>query len=375
MQILVNRSALVKDLNLVAGVTERRATIPILNHILLEGDGDESAAKVTLKGTDLDVSLTATCDAAITGSGAICLNAKKLFEVVRSLPDGEITINVNQDQQAEILSGKARFKLLGLPKVDFPEVKATDEWLVSIPAATLATFISHTAFAMTIDESRYALNGVQLELTSTAARMIATDGHRLSFISAAADYGAQGLGEAVVSLIPKKAVAELARLCNESPERKVDFAQDADHLYFKIGRRSLSSRRLTGNFPNYDLVLPKDNRHKAVVEAEALAQAIRRVALMADAQSSCVKLEVSQNHLKISAQSSDVGESVEELAVAYDGPDITIGFNAKYVLDFFLAISGGQVSVEFKDDKTQAQMRSASESVYDFRYVIMPMRF
>jgi DNA polymerase-3 subunit beta len=366
MHFTVSKSALLKELNLVQGVVERKNTIPILSHLLLES----VTGGISIKGTDLDVSLTTQCEAEVKAEGSICLQAKKLFEIVRSLPEAEIEIKVEDGEQVKISCLKSRFKMVGLGKDNFPEVKTLEADTVRLPASLLATFIGRTQFAITNEESRYALNGAKFEISDNGVRMIATDGHRLSFIEKQDKFYE---GEKIDVLIPRKTLGELARLSAES-EGTVEFAKDDNHLYFKVGKRLLSSRRLSGQFPNYELVLPKNNEHRAKVDANVIASAIRRVALMADERSHSVKFEATTNSLKISSQAAEVGESHDEIALDYSGPDITAGFNAQYLLDFFTVISDGEVYLEFKDGNSQVQLKSGTENEYDFRYIVMPMR-
>ena len=371
MHFTVSKSALLKELNLVQGVVERKNTIPILSHLLLES----VTGGISIKGTDLDVSLTTQCEAEVKEEGSICLQAKKLFEIVRSLPEAEIEIKVEDGEQVKISCLKSRFKMVGLGKDNFPEIKTLEADTVRLPASLLATFIGRTQFAITNEESRYALNGAKFEISTEGVRMIATDGHRLSFIQKQDKFYE---GETIDVLIPRKTLNELARLAAES-DGTVEFAKDDNHLYFKVGKRLLSSRRLSGQFPNYELVLPKNNEHRAKVDANVIASAIRRVALMADERSHSVKLEAashegSSGSLKISSQAAEVGESHDEIALDYSGPDITAGFNAQYLLDFFTVISDGEVYLEFKDGNSQVQLKSGTENEYDFRYIVMPMR-
>ena len=366
MHFSVSKSALLKELNLVQGVVERKNTIPILSHLLLES----VAGGISIKGTDLDVSLTTQCEAEVKQTGAICLQAKKLFEIVRALPEAEIEFEISEQEQVKITCLKSRFKMVGLGKDNFPEVKTFDAPTVPLPASLLVTFISRTVFAITNEESRYALNGAKFEVSDEGVRMIATDGHRLSFIQKQDKFYE---GEKIDVLIPRKTLNELARLSAES-DGTVEFGKDDNHLYFKVGKRLLSSRMLTGQFPNYELVLPKGNDQRATTDANLVASALRRVALMADERSHSVKLEVGSNTLKVSSQAAEVGESHDEIAVDYSGPDITAGFNAQYLLDFFTVIQDGAVFFEFKDGNSQVQLRSGTENEYDFRYIVMPMR-
>ena len=226
------------------------------------------------------------------------------------------------------------------------------------------------AAAATNEESRYALNGAKFELSGEGLRMIATDGHRLSFIEKKGTFVEDMKVEAI---IPKKTLTELVKLSSET-EETVEFGKDDNHLFFRFGKRLLVSRMLSGQFPNYEMVLPKENKQQFVIESQRIAAAVRRVALMADERSHAIKFEVSEGQLNITAQASDVGEAGETLPIEYTGDSMSSGFNAQYVNDFFGVINEGEVRFEFKDGNSQVQLRSVADSDYDFRYVIMPMR-
>lgn len=366
MHFIVGKSAFLKELNLIQGVVERKNTIPILSNLLLETTEDG----VSIKGTDLDVSITTSCEAEVKKSGAICVQAKKLFEIVRSLPEAEIEIKRNEGDQVLLTCERSKFKMVGLGKENFPEVNAFTGPFVALPAPLLSTFINRTVFAITNEESRYALNGAKFELADTGVRMVATDGHRLSFIEKQDKFYE---GDKVDVLIPRKTLAELAKLCAEA-NGVVEFGKDDNHLYFKVEKRLLASRTLSGQFPNYELVLPKDKRTPVNFESGRLFGAIRRVALMADEKSHSVKFDLTDGQVRITSQAADVGESEDVLPVEYSGPAITIGFNAQYLLDFFGVIPDGDVIFDLKDGNSQVQLRAAAENEYDFRYIVMPMR-
>lgn len=366
MNFVVSKSVFLKELNLIQGVVERKNTIPILSNLLLETtDGG-----VTIKGTDLDVSITTNCEAEVKKPGSICVQAKKLFEIIRSLPEAEIEIKCNEQSQVLLTCERSKFKLVGLGKENFPEVHSFAGPFVALPASLLSTFINRTVFAITNEESRYALNGAKFELSVTGVRMVATDGHRLSFIEKVDNFYE---GDKVDVLIPRKTLSELAKLSAEA-NGVLEFGKDDNHLYFKVGKRLLSSRTLSGQFPNYELVLPKDKRTPVVFENARLFGAIKRVALMADEKSHSVKFDLTEGQVRITSQAADVGESEDILSVDYNGPAITIGFNAQYLLDFFSVIQDGDVIFDLKDGNSQVQLRSALDSEFDFRYIVMPMR-
>lgn len=366
MNISIGKSAFLKELNLIQGIVERKNTIPILSHLLIEAADNQ----IVIRATDLDVSITTQCEANVKKPGAVCVQAKKLFEIVRSLPEADIEIVSNEQDQVTIACERSKFKMVGLGKDNFPPINDFSGSFISLPASLVSSFISHTVFAITNEESRYALNGAKFELSNEGVRMIATDGHRLSFIEKRDKFYE---GEKIDALIPRKTTAELAKLCANA-SGVIYFGKDDNHLYFKVDDRRLTSRILSGQFPNYELVLPKDKRMPIAFNNQRLYGSIKRVALMADEKSHSVKFELSVGQVRISSQAADVGESEDILSVDYDGPSITIGFNAQYLLDFFGVCQDGDVILEFKDANSQVQVRSVLESEYDFRYIVMPMR-
>ncbi len=365
MHLTIGKTSFLKELNMLQGVVEKKSTIPILSNLLLEtADGE-----LWIKGTDLDISISTRCGAEIRQGGAICVQAKKLFEIVRSLPEADIEIKLGANDQVSLVCERSRFKMPGLTKDNFPEIKTFDGGYWSLPAELVRTFISRTIFAITTEESRYALNGAKIELSGKGIRMVATDGHRLSFIEKQADFGDAKLDV----LIPRKTLAELARLCGESNDA-VEIGSGDNQLFFKIGKRLLTSRTLSGQFPNYELVLPKENHNRVIVGNAQVSSAIRRVALMADDRSHAIRFDLKDGQINISSQSSEIGEAGEDLSVEYAGPAITAGFNAQYLLDFFNVIEDGDVIFEFKDGNSATQIKSSNDSDYDLRYIIMPMR-
>ncbi len=366
MLFTTNKSTLLKELNIIQGVVEKKNTIPILSTILLE-TGENG---ITIKGTDLDLAITTFCEAEIKKPGAICLQARKLFEIVKSLPETEIEVKGIEQDQVVITCNRSKFRLVGLGKEHFPRIDYCNTVLVSLPTSLLGTFINRTLFAITNEESRYALNGAKLEISSKGIRMIATDGHRLSFIEKQDQFFE---GESIDVLIPRKTLSELTKLCMES-DGLVEFGKDDNHSYFRIGERLLSSRNLTGQFPNYELVIPKDKRNQIVFDRETLVNSIKRVALMADEKSHSIKFDIDLGLVKISSQATELGDSEDILSIDYNGIPITIGFNAYYLLDFFGVIQDSEIIFEVKDGSSQASLRPSTAAEFDFRYIIMPMR-
>jgi DNA polymerase-3 subunit beta len=237
----------------------------------------------------------------------------------------------------------------------------------------LSGLIARTAFAISTEESRYTLNGGLLVLKPEMAGMVATDGHRLAL--AETDHKFSGLNAEARVLVPKKALTEIQRLAAEAGEDEaIEFARDDSYLFFQVGARRLVSRILTGQFPNYEAVLPRENTKFVVLERSELNDAIRRVSQLADQRSRAVKIAISTEGVEISAQSPEYGEATESLDKEYKGDPITIGFNAQYVLDFLAAAADGPIRLELKDEQSAGELRPMGDEAYRYRYVIMPMR-
>jgi DNA polymerase-3 subunit beta len=369
MEFSVTKSALLNELNTTQGVVERKTTIPILSNLLVEA----REGRVTITATDLELSVRTSCDAKLKKEGAGTIPAKKLLELVRLLPEGEIRFKLLDNHWVEIVSERKKYKLVGMAKENFPALPAMPHVLVKIPAAALEGLISKTKFAISMEESRYTLNGGLLILKPDTLAMVATDGHRLAL--AETDQKLSGLNGEVKVLIPKKAMDEVEKLSAVSgDEAKMDFAKDESHLFFQVGHRLLISRILTGQFPNYEAVLPRDNNKSVVLERVELADAVRRVSQLADQRSHAVKFAVSAEGVEISASSPEYGEAKETIEKDYQGDPIAIGFNSSYVLDFLSAAAEGPVSIELKDEQSAGQMRPLADESYRYRYIIMPMR-
>jgi DNA polymerase-3 subunit beta len=368
LELKVKKADLQKELGLVQSVVEKRHTIPILSHVLIESTQEG----ITICGTDLDVSLRTLCEAEILDEGSLTVQAKKLFEIVRYLPEAEIHLKGEENHRVTLECERSHFKIAGLPRENFPEVPIFGDPQLVIPSNIFKTFIERTIFATTQEESRYALSGVQLEVSAPGAmRMVATDGHRLAFIQKDLDLDKDT--EDMKVLIPRKALAELARLTAESDE-PVEVKCDENHIYFRVGHRQMVSRVLAGQFPNYDMVLPKENNRIVQLSAEMLAAALRRVSLVSDERSRAIRLSVSPGRIDLSSQRADDGEeAAEDVSAGYDGEAFEIGFNSSYLLDFFNVIGSGDVCLEFKDGQGPALLRPSVDE-YDYRYVVMPMR-
>jgi DNA polymerase-3 subunit beta len=369
MEFSVKKFDLLEELNLTQGVVERKTTIPILGNLLCEASGNH----ITLTATDLELSIRTSCEAKVKKEGAGTIPAKKLLELVRLLPEGEIRFKLLENHWVQILADRKTYKMVGMAKDNFPAIPVFPHPIAKIPANILSSLIARTAFAISNEESRYTLNGALLLLKPEAITMVATDGHRLAV--AEIDHKFEGLTREVRPLVPKKALAEVLRLASEAGEdAEIEFALDESHLFFRAGERLLISRMLTGQFPNYEAVLPRDNNRKVVIERGELNDAVKRVAQLADTRSHAVKLSVSTEGIEISASSPEYGEAKETIEKEFKGEPLAIGFNAQYMIDFLAAAPEGPISLELKDEQSAGQMRPLADEAYRYRYVIMPMR-
>lgn len=370
MQFSVSKNVLLRELNLLQGIVEKKSTIPILSNVLIETAND---SMISLVATDLDVSLQTECAAESGRHGSMVLQARKLFEIVRNLPEAEIQFAKEDNDWVKIVCASSEFRIVGQAKEHFPSTPKADQAGVTIPAAVMNSLINRTVFAITQEESRYALNGALLSSSEGRLQMVATDGHRLALAAASLDQSLDGSADQLKVIVPKKALIELAKL-TAGVEEDLEFCRDENHLYFQIQNRHLTSRMLAGQFPNYDLVLPKNNDKSITLNVDKISQAIRRAALMADERSHGVKIDLTNGKLSITSQSADVGEAKEVIALDYTGDNLSIGFNAQYVLDFLGVVGTDEVTFEFKDEQSPALLRPSGDGQSDYKYVVMPMR-
>jgi len=373
MEITVSKFELLRELTATQGVVERKTTIPILSNYLFEAAGD----KLSLTATDLDLSLRTSCNAKVKKEGACTIPARKLYDYVKLLPDADITIRLLENHWVSIRCGRSNTKMVGMAKSNFPGLPVfPSSGVIKIPAAVLRSMIAKTGFAIANEESRYTLNGALMVLKPESITMVATDGHRLAHVERAGEKF-EGVSGEMKTLIPKKAMDELKSLLDshaESEVETIDFAKDESTLFFRVGPRLLTSRQLTGQFPNYEAVLPKDISKSIALHGEELGAAIARVAQFADERSRAVRLRLEKGELKISASSTETGESEDSIEVAYDGEPMAIGFNAQYLMDFIKATGSCDVKLELKDAQSAGQLRPAEGEDYKYRYIVMPMR-
>ncbi|HEX8143565.1 MAG TPA: DNA polymerase III subunit beta [Pyrinomonadaceae bacterium] len=368
MEFSISKNALTKELGFVQGIVEKKNTIPVLSNILIESVGENT---IRLIGTDLDVTIRCETDAEIGKPGSMCVQARKLFDISRLLPEATVRFRKEENDWVTVECENFRSKIAGVSRETFPEVPSFKSAPMKLEAEVFKSFIDRTIFAITQEESRYTLSGAKFMLDKSGAKMVTTDGHRLAYV-ARQDLGKNASKEAIDALIPRKTLAELTKL-TANYEGEISLGADENHIYFEVGPRLLISRMLSGQFPNYEMVMPKGNDKSVVFDNVSLNQAIRRVALMADDRSHAIRFHLAPNQLQISSQNAEEGEARETVETEYNGDVVEIGFNAQYLQDFLNVVGEGQVAFEFKDGNSQAQLRPTTTD-YEYKYVVMPMR-
>jgi len=376
LEITVSRAELLRELTAAQSVVERKTTIPILSNFLFEATSEGDAGRLTISATDLDQSLRTSCAAKVKKAGACTIPARKLFDYIKLLPEGEISIKLMDNHWVQIRAGRSNTKMVGMARANFPQIpEFPTTGAYTIPVPSLKNMVSKTIFAISNEESRYTLNGALLVLKAESMAMVATDGHRLAHVEKLGET-LEGISGEKKTLIPRKALAELSSLLGSSDAETLEFADDDSTLFFKVGGRVLTSRKLTGQFPNYEAVLPRDNNKFVIVRSEDLMASIQRVAQFADERSGAIKIRLEQNELKLSSSSTDSGESEDTIETPYNYDPLVVGFNSQYLIDFLKAIGNtGEVRLEFKDAQSAGQMRpeDGNEDV-KYRYILMPMR-
>jgi DNA polymerase-3 subunit beta len=367
MELVVRKNDLLKELSLLQGIVERKNTIPILANVLIEATKDG----ISLLATDLDVGLRSRCEGTVSKPGTLTLPAKKLFEIVSALPDTDVRIEEDKGgKSVTVAADRFESRMQTLPASEFPTPPVESGPVeATLPGAALKRLISHTRFAITSEDTRYFLNGAQLVLRGDSLSMVATDGHRLAFISVQQSPGKKVNGDV---LLPRKTLTEVARLIDGGDA--VEFSQGENHLFFRAGGRLLISRKIDANFPAYERVIPKSNDKKIEFDRDRLVSAVRRVRLLSNERSKAVKFVMGKDQVEITSSTPEVGEAHEVLPVDYSGDAMQICFNADYVDNFLTVVETEAVQLEFKDEMSQAVMKPIGADGYEYTYVIMPMR-
>ena len=363
MEVVLDRDAFLKGLQMVQNIVEPRQTLPILANVLLETDGET----IRVSATDLEVGARVTVPARVATKGAITISARKLAEIVKELPAATLTLKVGENAAVSLRCGGVSYKLVGLAPDDFPPVvpASPSSWL-TLDAKALREMLTHTSFAVSHDETRYALNGVLFVIQPKEMRIVATDGHRLAMTSR----GLAQTASPVTGIVPRKAVSEIQRALGAGEE--VQLAITENQFVLQMPNFVMTARLIEGQFPNYEAVIPKGHPGKLALSRPALMSALRRVSVMAEERNKPVKLTLAPASLKLTASSAELGEAEESLTVDYAGEEVAIAFNSRYVLEALSPMEDDAVLFEFKDALSPGVIKSAEDDGY--RCVIMPMR-
>ena len=364
MDIRLNRVELLSELVPMQGVVERRTTIPVLSHVLLRATG----GRLEIAATDLEVSLTSSCEAEVQEEGAIAIQAKKLLDIIRAAAGDEVTLRIADEGTLTILVGKSRFKIRGLSADDFPTLPdVSAEAPLIVPFMTFRGMIGKIFYAISSEESRFQLSGALLKVDDGALSLIATDGHRLALV----ETEVAGLEAAEGILVPRKTLQELQRF--ESPG-DLEIRHTEHHLSFSVGQRQLICRVLEGSFPDYERVIAKDNDKIVAVDRKALAGLVHRVSLLTGDRSRVVRLELEDGLLRMTAANPDLGEAMEEAPCDYTDGDLTIGVNPDYLGHFLAAAETERIQLQLKNQDSQCVAMPVEGPDKRYVCVIMPIR-
>jgi DNA polymerase-3 subunit beta len=377
MELAIDRISLLNSLSMVQGIVERRNTVPILGHVLIEPGED----RLRLSATDLEVGIRTEIAAETVQPGPLTLSARKLFEIVRETESEKVTIKALDNDWFELRCGRAKFKMTGLDPRSFPAMPSPNskddeqqhsavKGELTLPAAEMATMIDKTIFAVSPDEARYNLSGVYIIAPEDGTvRMVATDGHRLSMI----DREAIGFSMEGGVIIPRKGLAELRKLLDQAGANEAQLAIDGQLAWLRRGATELSMRLVEGEFPDYKGVIPGQSRYEIHVGRDALLNAMRRAAIFSNERYHGVKLAFAEGTLTVSSTSPDLGEASETLDIAFNGAEFSIGFNALYIQQVLNVIPGDSEAVlGLSDEVTAGIITTPSDSKY--QYIVMPMR-
>ncbi len=370
MKLKIKKEEILKGLQRIQGVVEKKNTMPILSNMLLTAEG----SSVEIVATDLEIGLRGRYSAEVEKSGAVTVSAKKMYEIVRELPAEDVQIKVEDSNWVKILSGQSQFRLVGLPKDEYPALPdVAEEGMIVIDGETLRDMIKKTLYSVGENDARYVLNGLYIHMTQAKGglniRMVGTDGHRLSMIDRVID--AKHKEESII--IPKKAMMELRRLLEEdAPKSELRLGFSKNHALFKRDGLVMVSKLIDGNYPNYQQVVPATSSKKVTVSKEVITHAVKRVSILSKEKTNAVKLQLEKDRLVLSTNNPEVGEASEELAVDYKGEGIAIGFNSRYLMDVLTAMDKETIALELNDPLSPCLITEEGDAHY--KCVVMPMR-
>ena len=367
MNLTIAKEQIISGLQAVQNVVSNRTTLPILSNVLLRADGD----RLEFTATDLDVTVACGVEAKVKKPGASTVPVKKLFGIVRELPNSEIDLEVDDKNLCSVRAGASFYKINGLSADEFPPMpKFKEDKKVSIAQETMKAMMKKTSFAISTDESRYVLNGVFISLKDHKMTMVATDGRRLALVDEEVEVSEKSQGDFIV---PAKAVLELNRLLQDKGEVEIHFAENQASFSLKDEKGSsvlIVTKLIEGNYPNYRQVIPAEVKERVSLIREEFLHALKRAEIMTSEKSNSVKLTFAKNNLAITANSPEVGEARESLAINYKGKEIAIAFNPKYLIDPLNALANDEVFIELIDELSPGVLKINGP----FLYVVMPMR-
>ena len=367
MNLTISKEQLINGLQTVQNVVSTRTTLPILSNVLLRAEAD----RIELTATDLDVTVSCSVEAKVKKTGASTVPVKRFFGIVRELTNLEMDVEVDDKNACSIRSGASFFRINGLSADEFPPLpNFKEDKKVVIPQDTLRTMLRKTSFAISTDEARYVLNGIFVSFKDHKMTLVATDGRRLALVEEEIDFPESGQGEFI---IPAKTVNELTRLLQEKGDVEIRYAENQASFTLKNEKNAsilVISKLVEGHYPNYRQVIPAETKERVALSREDLMHALRRAEIMTSEKANSVKLSFGKNKLEITANSPDVGEAKETLAINYKGPEMAIAFNPKYVIDPLNALSNDEVFFELIDELSPGVLKINGP----FLYVVMPMR-
>ena len=366
LKITIDQALLLKALAHTQSIVERRQTIPVLSNVLIETNPNG----ISLKATDNEIEITEIVPAEVEEEGSITIPAHKLYDIVRRLPDGsQLSLSASETTgQVTLACGRSRFALASLPADGFPTMaKEEAPFAFELSSTDLADMIGKTGFAVSVEETRYNLNGIYLHQKAGHLIAVATDGHRLACTKRALPEGAKDIPGII---IPRKTIGELTKLLGENTEN-VEVSLSANQIRFKLGKVELSSRLIDGTYPEYEKVIPAGNDKKMKADTKAGSAVVERVSVVSE-KSRGIKLSIQPNLLQVSAAATDEGSAEDELDIAYDGAATDIGFNFRYLLDILAQIKGAEVQMAFEDSVSPVILQDSNDT--NTLYVLMPMR-
>jgi DNA polymerase-3 subunit beta len=363
MKFRASKEHLLSGLQQVQNIISTRTPMPILQNVLIETDGKQ----LKLSTTDLDVSITCSVEADIQSAGATTLPAKRLFAIARELPAAEIEVEVDTKNHASIRAGGSFFKILGLPADDFPPLpKLENARSIKVDQGRIKEMLRRTSYAMSVDEARYVLTGILISFKDGKITMVSTDGRRLALADDELDIPKSSEADIV---IPGKTVHELLRLFKDEGETTLNLSDT--RIAVAVDGTVLNSKLVDGAYPNYRQVIPSETKERVTIDRESLVNALRRVSLLVSDKTGSVRLKLSKDKLAITANTPDVGEASESLAVKYRGRDLDIAFNPEFLMDPLKTLGSDEIHIDFVDELSPGIIRTNAAS---FLYVIMPMR-